>query len=368
MKKLCLAMVLVLMFSFLLMGCTKEEPVKQEEPKSEASNNESVDNKTDEPTEFVVSTWGYNEDKLRKNIFEPFEKANNVKIVLEVGNNADRLNKIRVSENSKIDVIFLANSFAIQGVSEGLFEEINRDNIPNLNQIYDLAKAPLGEKYGPAYTLNRTGIVYDSDMVDKKIESWKDLWNKEFESNASIPEITTTAGPSMVIMAANTVGADALEDSDKAFEALGKLKPNLVKTYGKSSEIVNMFAQGEIAVAAVQDFAFGRIKDAVPTAEWVDPQDGAFANLNTINIVKGTKNKEIAEKFIDWCLSEEVQKANAIDKVDSPVNVNVKLSEEEAEGLTYGKELINSLKVVDWVKVNELKTDWIDRWNREVIN
>lgn len=364
MKKLCLVMAFVFMFSFLLIGCAKEGPVKQEEQKNE----ENVGAKPEEPTEFVVSTWGYNEDKLRKNIFKPFEKANNVKIILEVGNNADRLNKVRASENSKIDVIFLANSFAIQGVSEGLFEEINRDNIPNVNQIYDLAKAPLGEKYGPAYTLNRTGIVYDSDMVDKKVESWKDLWDKGFESNASIPEITTTAGPSMVIMAGNTVDADALENSNAAFEALGKLKPNLVKTYGRSSEVVNMFAQGEIVVAAVQDFAFGRIKDAVPTAEWVNPQEGAFANLNTINIVKGTKNKELAEKFIDWCLSEEVQRANAIDKVDSPINVNVELSEEEAKGLTYGKELIDSLKVVDWVKVNELKTEWIDRWNREVIN
>lgn len=365
MKKICFILALVLMLSFTLAGCTKNEAPQ---PATTEGENTQAEEVTGEPTEFIVSTWGYNEDKLRKNVFEPFEKANNVKIVLEVGNNSDRLNKIRASKNSKIDVIFLANSFAIQGVEEGLFEEVNRANIPNAENIYDLAKAPLGENYGPAYTLNRTGIVYDSESVDFEVKSWKDLWNNKLESNVAIPTITTTAGPSMVVMAGQTVEADALENADKAFEALVALKPNLVKTYGRSSEAVNMFAQGEIVMAAAQDFAFGRIKEAVPSAVWVNPSEGAFANLNTINIVKGTENKELAEKFIDWCLSEEVQKANALDKVDSPVNTGVKLTDEEAAGLTYGEDLINSLKVIDWTKVNAVKADWIDSWNSKINN
>ncbi|WDV46302.1 ABC transporter substrate-binding protein [Clostridiaceae bacterium M8S5] len=362
MKKLYLIMTLVVVMSFAIIGCKKDDA-----PDKNKDSNAQSEVKG-EPTEFIVSTWGYNEDKLRKNVFEPFEKANNVKIVLEVGNNSDRLNKIRASKNSNIDVIFLANSFAIQGVEEGLFEKINRDNIPNLKNIYDLAKAPLGEEYGPAYTLNKTGIVYDSESVDLEIKSWKDLWNEKLKDNVAIPNITTTAGPSMVVMAGAKANIDALENSDAAFEALVALKPNLVKTFGRSSEAVNMFAQGEIAVVAIQDFAFGRIKESTPTAVWVNPTEGAFAGLNTVNIVKGSKNKELAEKFIDWCLSEEVQMANAVDKVDSPVNINVKLTDEQAQGLTYGEELIKSIKVLDWTKINGVKAKWVENWNNKMNN
>lgn len=324
--------------------------------------------KDTEPTVLVVSTWGFNEDALRRNVFEPFEKANNVEIVLEVGNNADRLNKIRMKEESEVDLIILAESFAIKGIKEGLFETINRNNIPNIQNIHEFAQMPNGENYGPAYTLNRTGIVYDAAMLDFEVASWADLWRSELANNLSIPGITTTAGPAMVLLAGDLVGENPLENSDAAFAKLVELKPNLVKTYARSSELVNMFIQGEIIAGVAQDFAFGRIKEAVPTAVWVDPKEGAFANLNTINIVKGTNNKELAEKLIDWWLSEEVQRANALDKIDSPVNVNVMLTEEEAAGLTYGDELISSLQIIDRNKVNIVINDWINRWNREVAN
>ena len=323
----------------------------------------------DEVRELVVSTWGFNEDVLRKNVYEPFEKEHNVKIVLDVGNNGDRLNKIRtMGENAGIDIIFLAESFAIQGIEEGIFEEINRENIPNLENIYELARAPHGENYGPAYTLNRTGIIYNEAEVDFEINSWEDLWNEALNNNISIPEITTTAGPAMVVAAGKVAGVDALSNTEAAFDKLAEIRPNLVKTYGLSSELVNMFTQGEIVAGVAQDFAYGNILAAVPSVKWVNPSEGAFANLNTINIVKGSENIDLAELFIDWMLSEEVQLANALDGIDSPVNVNVELTEEEAEGLTYGKDLIDSLIVIDGMKVNELKAQWIDTWNREILN
>lgn len=361
MKKIFKMTAVLAILTGLLAGCGG----KKEETTTEAAATEA---KSAAPTELVISTWGYNEDKLRENLFGPFEKANNVKIILETGNNSDRLNKIRTLDSTKVDLIFLAEAFAVQGINEGLFEEINRENIPNVKDIYEMAQAPNGEKFGPAYTLNRTGIIYDTASVDMEVSSWADLWNAEFESNAAIPEITTTAGPSMVITAGNLAGSNVFADSSAAFEKLVELKPNLVKTYGRSSELANMFTQGEIVIGVAQDFAYGRIKGALPTAKWVNPKEGSFANLNTINIVKGSKNKELAEKFINWALSEELQKANALSKIDSPVNVKVELSAEEAEGLTYGKELIESLKGTDTMKVNEVLTQWIDKWNREVSN
>ncbi|MBZ4688669.1 MAG: putative spermidine/putrescine transport system substrate-binding protein [Clostridia bacterium] len=349
---------IIVIFGLLLMGCGTQENAGEDQ-KSEGSQ--------DEPQTLVISTWGFNEDKFRENVFEPFEKQHNVKIVLEVGNNADRLNKIRMNKNSDVDVIYLAHSFAMQGAEEGLFEKINRENIPNINQIYEIAKAPLGEDYGPAYTLNRIGIVYNSETVKTPIESWSDLWKEEFKNSVSIPDINTTSGPTIIFAAGDKIGVKVQENAEACLEEVKKLKPNLVKAYARSSEFINMFTQGEVSVGIAMDFAFGNIKKAVPAAQWVDPREGSFANMNIVNIVKGTDNKELAEKFINWLLSEEVQRANAIDKLDSPVNVNVELTEEEAQGLTYGKNLIESLRPIDWKYVNSVMPEWIDIWNREIL-
>ncbi len=347
MKKLACLLTSILVSTIALSGCGS---------KGSTSSKDTV--------KLVVSTWGYNEDKLRKNVFEPFEKANNCKIVLEVGDNSERLNKLKTAQSGQIDVIFLADSYSMEGIQQGLFEKINKDNVPNLKNIYDVAKSTMGDGYGPAYTINRTGIIYDSKAISKPITSWKDLWSADFKGKISIPEITSTAGPALMQTAADKAGTSLDAGLDKAFTEITALKPNVVKTYSKSSDFVNMFTQGEIVVGVGQDFVFGKIKQAIPTAKWAELTDGNYANLNTINIVKGSKNKELGEKLINFWLSEQVQKADAIDKIDSPVNTNVTLTDKEAEGLTYGKNVINNLKVIDWKKYNSIKTNIIDKWNK----
>ncbi|KNF07875.1 hypothetical protein CLPU_11c00440 [Gottschalkia purinilytica] len=71
---------------------------------------------------------------------------------------------------------------------------------------------------------------------------------------------------------------------------------------------------------------------------------------------------------MNWILSEEVQKAQALDKIDSPTNKKVKLTNEEAEGLIYSKKAIESLNTLDWKYVNKSMERWIERWNKEIGN
>ena len=53
----------------------------------------------------------------------------------------------------------------------------------------------MGEGYGPPYTFNRLGIVYDSAFRDVEIKSIADLWNPELAGSIAVPEMTTTSGP-----------------------------------------------------------------------------------------------------------------------------------------------------------------------------
>ena len=311
----------------------------------------------------VISTWGFNGDLLEEHLFAPFEAEHGVDIVLETGNNADRLNKVQIRGGSEIDLIYLASPFAQLGVDAGVFAEIDRSMIPNLEQIYELAQAPHGEAYGPAYSVGRYGIIYDTAAVETPITSWEDLWRPEFEGRASIPDINTTAGALLVIYAGERVGVDAFEDPDAAFASLAELAPNVLTTYNRSSVLANMFAQGEVVVAAAQDFVFSRIQESVPTAAWAELDEGAFANLNTINIIAGSDQIELAHTFINWALSEGTQTALAVAAVDAPINTNVELTPEQAAIWTYGADVIASLRTVDPAAIAGVQDAWITRWN-----
>lgn len=312
----------------------------------------------------VISTWGFSADFFKSEVYAPFEKEHNVEIVVDSGNNADRLNKIRQGK-SDVDIIFLSDYFAQQAIQEGLLDKIDRSKIPNLDKIYDIAKAPLGEDYGPAYAIGRLGIAYNPKLVSGNITSWGDLWGAPFAKKLTLPNITSTAGPMVVDMASKVAGNKEFNEG-AAFKKLAELSPNVVKFYDKTSEFVNMFGQGEIAGGPIMEMYFKDLKAAVPDAKFVSSAEGAYAIMNTVNIVKGSDQKQLAEQFINWILSKQVQEASAKAKVDSPVNKEVVLSGANTEGITYGTDVVEKLIKLDMSFVNKNIKTWTARWNREV--
>jgi putative spermidine/putrescine transport system substrate-binding protein len=310
----------------------------------------------------TISWWGYNGDKLNANIVEPFKKICGCDIVFETGNNADRLNKLKLRGGKGVDVIYLTDSYSQIGIAEGLFQKVDAAKLTNLADLYDLAKDPQGG-YGPAYTIGRVGIVYDAAKVNPAISSWNDLWREDLKSAVTLPGITTTAGPMVVLQAAKHAGVDAFSDTDKAFAAIEALKPNVAKNYNTGSELVNLISTGEAKVAIAQDFTLVSMKAAVPTMTWASLSDGDIATLNTVNIPSGSENVELAHQFINFILSKDVQQLEAEQGVDAPVSTKVSLTPEQAKIWTYGADMIAKLNRLDYVKLNEAKTDWIDGWN-----
>lgn len=311
---------------------------------------------------FTVSWWGFNGDALQEIIIDPFQEMCSCEVVFETGNNADRLSRLQLREGEGVDVIYLTDRFSQLGIELGLFQPVDRAQVPNIDQIYDLAQAPQGE-YGPAYTIGRVGIVYNADEVAEPITSWNDLWREDLASQVSLPGITTTAGPMVVLRAAERAGVDAYGDTDAAFAGVAEIVPNVLTNYNTGSEMINLFSTGEITVSMAQDFALGRLQAAVPSVVWADLEDGDIATLNTINIPTGSENVDLAHMFLNFVLSAEIQQTLAERGVDAPVNTNVDLTPEQAAPWTYGDEMISSLNRVDYVPMNAALDDWINRWN-----
>lgn len=310
----------------------------------------------------VISWWGFNGEKLDEFIVQPFQEQCGCELIFETGNNADRLNKVKIRGGKGVDVIYLTDAFSQIGIDEGLFQKIDRAKVPNLEGLYPLAQDPQGG-YGPAYTIGQVGIVYDSAKVNPPITKWDDLWRDDLKGQLSLPGITTTAGPMVVMIAGEKAGTNAFDNADPAFAEIEALKPNVVKNYNTGSEMINLFSTGEITVSLTQDFSVGQLRAAVPTIEWAQLEDGAIATLNTVNIPTGAANVDLAYQFINFILDPARQKLLAQNGVDAPVAASVELTPEEAAQWTYGEEEVSSLQRIDYSKMNAAKTAWIDRWN-----
>ncbi len=310
----------------------------------------------------TISWWGFNGEKLDKFVVKPFEAQCGCTLVFETGNNADRLNKIKIRDGGGVDVIYLTDNFSQIGIEEGLFQKVDRSKLTNLAGIYELAQDPQGG-YGPAYTLGRVGIIFDSSKVNPPITKWADIWRDDLKGHLSLPNVTTTSGPMVVMIAGEQAGTDAFADSGPAFEKIRALKDGVVKNYNSGSELVNLFSTGEVTASIAQDFTLGQLQAAVPTITWANLEDGAIATLNTVNIPKGAAEVELAHQFINFILDPALQQTLAENGVDAPVVKSVTLTPEQAKQWTYGAETINSLKRLDYGKLNAAKAAWIDEWN-----
>lgn len=315
-----------------------------------------------EGQELRVSTFAFNAELLQKNVYDPFEAATGAKLIVEGGKNAERATKVKEAPDS-YDVIIIGDSFVADLIQDGIIDTVDSSKITNLDALYDKAKAPLGEEYGPAYTFNRLGIVYDKTTCPIEITSWEDLFSPELEDSIAIPDITTTTGPLFYYGIAKMAGLTPGQDDDAIFAKLEELKPNVMKTYTSANDTITMLNQGEISVAILLDYVYTTARSASEDYIWVDPAEGVYSGFNMVNIVKGCQNRELAEAFLDFYISKEVQLAEALDGVDSPVRSDIELTPEQSANFTYGKEMIDGLLIPDWSVIVENKADWTAKWN-----
>lgn len=309
-----------------------------------------------------ISTFSFNAELVQKNIYDPFMEATGCELIVDTGKNAERVTKIKESPEN-YDIVVIGDAFIADLIDAGLIDTVDTASLTNLDAVYDNAKAPFGEGYGPAYSFNRLGIVYDKSTCPIEITSWADLWNPELADSIAIPDITTTSGPLMYYSVAKMAGLTPGTDDEAILAKFEELKPNIMKTYTSANDTITMLNQGEISVAVLLDYSYTAAQSASDDYVWVDPAEGVYSGFNAVNIIKGCQNKELAQAFVDFYISQEVQLAEALDGVDAPVRTDVELTPEQAANFTYGKEMIDNLLIPDWSVINANKADWIAKWN-----
>ena len=325
----------------------------------------------------TVSIWGFNLDVLEENVFAPFEEMYNVDIVLDTGNNSDRLARLQAEgENTDIDVVHFATQFTHMANEEGLLQPYDGDMLENLDEVYDWAQDPLGNQAGVGYTVNSLSLIYRSDLIEAEVTSWADLLRDDVAGYVSIPEMSTTFGPATLIMIDRALAMQEMDegeepaeisyDADAAWEALPQLADNLVTTYIRSSALTTLVQEEEVWVAPYASFAIGNLINTGHDLSTVVPEEGVVGQTNMISITAASDQVELAHAYIDWFISHDVQEAEALDLIDSPVNATVELPEDICALLTCG-EMLDTMIVLDQAQVSDRLEDWLERWNEIMV-
>ncbi|MBQ7896433.1 MAG: spermidine/putrescine ABC transporter substrate-binding protein, partial [Oscillospiraceae bacterium] len=213
------------------------------------------------------------------------------------------------------DVVIPSDYMIARMSNEGMLLPLNFDNIPNYKYInegfHGLYYDP-EDKYTVPYTYGVVGIIYNANVVDEAdAHGWELLWNEKYAGDI----LQFNNSRDAFATAQYKLGLDVNNVDhalwEQALDELMKQRP-LVKSY-VMDEIYNMMESGEAAIAAYYAGDYFTMLDA--QAEDVDlkfyyPEPTNYF-VDAMCIPSCCQNKELAEIFINYMLSEEAAVANA---------------------------------------------------------
>ena len=228
--------------------------------------------------------------------------------------NEDMYSKISSGAVS-YDVIIPSDYMIARMAAEGLLLPLNFDNIPNYQYIEDTFKGLYydpNDQYSIPYTYGVVGVIYDANVVDEAdIGGWDLMWNEKYAGKILQFNNSRDAFGTAMYKLGIDVNTTDKASWDKAYDELLAQRP-LVKSY-VMDEIYNMMESGEAAIGAYYAGDYFTMVDA--QSENVDLQFYYPENTNfyvdAMCIPSCAQNKELAEIFINYMLSEDAAIANA---------------------------------------------------------
>jgi putative spermidine/putrescine transport system substrate-binding protein len=305
-------------------------------------------------------------DGWRKTVIEPFERANpGVRIRVVEGLTYQSVALMRAQKgNPTVDVIMMDDVAATEAAAEGLVHPLSLETVPNLQQIYPDFRVS-GDAYTKIYYVPEV-IAYNTEMVKTPPTSWQDLWDAKYKGRLAVYNLDGAVGM-MFFLIVNEMAGGTIENADPGFAAMRKLKPDVLTYPTQHAQVSQLFTQGDIVIAPwVSDRANTLRQGGAPIA-WSMPKEGSVMAEGTLAISKGTKNLDIALKYVNFAIEAGVQADNARTFFIAPVNREAKLDETTARIVPNGAEALKVIRRPDWKSVNQHRAQWIDRWNREII-
>ena len=313
----------------------------------------------------VFATFTGSWEEAHKDVLVPaFRKATGAEMVLDPMLSVDQIAKVKASlNNPPIDVMLHDPGPALVAIDQGLVEPYPVAESKNYGDLISEAQVATG----PAAFFQVVGLTYNPDKVKTPPSSWADIWKPEFKGRVCITNMNSTLGTGFLVEIARMHGGSEA-NVDAGFQAIKDLKPNIAAVAANPGQLATLYQQGQVDIGPGNFNAIQILKARGVPVEFVSPKEGAIAFKTTIHIVKNSPNKELAFKLIEAAISPEVQeKLMNSPYLIVPTNGKVKMAGEVAKVLASSvDDLKKKFVFQDWKKINEQRSAWIERFNREI--
>ena len=242
------------------------------------------------------------------------------------------------------DVVVPSDYMIERMIAEDMLAELNFDNIPHIGNIHSdffgegaqFDYYDPDNKYAVPYMYGMIGIIYNTSMVEEAdVGSWNLMWNEKYAGNILQFNNSRDAFGTAQYFKGLDVNSNNKAEWAEALALLKDQKP-ILQGY-VMDEIFNKMENGSAAIAAYYAGDFLSMYENNEDLEFFYPAEGTNLYVDAMCVPKSSQNKEIAERYIDFMLTEIPAVANAEYTYYASPNSVVRDNEEY-------KEYMNSIK------------------------
>lgn len=267
---------------------------------------------TTDAGELFVYNWGeyFDPDALAM-----FEEETGIKVTYDEYETNEVMYPIIANGAADYDLVCPSDYMVQRMISEGLLEEINFENIPNIkyvDQEYMDASKEFDEnnKFSVPYLWGTVGILYNKTMVKEPVDSWGILWDSKYKDNILMQKSVRDAfGITLKYLGYSLNSTDEKELEQAKQKLIEQKQSGVVQAY-VVDEVRDKMIGNEAAIGVIYSGEALTCQAANPDLEYVIPKEGSNLWIDSWVIPKGAKNKENAEKFLDFLCRPEIAKMN----------------------------------------------------------
>ncbi len=268
---------------------------------------------SEKKTTIRVYNWG---EYIADGVLEQFEEETGIRVEYDTFNDNESLYaKVKNAGSDSYDIIVPSDYMIKKMIDEDMLAQINYDNIPNIvnldPQYQNLSYDPQSA-YSVAYLTDMVGILYNIDETGREITSLKDLFDPAFARKVCmLDSIRDTIGLTLKSLGYSMNDTDP-EHVAQARDMLLAQKPNVL-AYG-TDELAPKVMSGAAAMAMVYlGEGMTALEEQPENMRFAIPSEGTNRAVDAFVILKTSKNKEAAEKFINFMLRPDIALKNSVE-------------------------------------------------------
>ncbi|MEW6500718.1 MAG: polyamine ABC transporter substrate-binding protein [Thermodesulfobacteriota bacterium] len=250
----------------------------------------------------VLLNWP---DYMDPSLIKTFEAKYNARVrevFYETEANMDQL--LAYTGGKKYDLLVASHTKVPSLVRRGWLAPVERDLVPNLRHL-DTGKLPRDEdlvRYAVPHLWGTVGIAFRKDLVREKVTGWRQLMRPGEELRGGIlmiEDVRDTVGAALKSLgySLNSQNPAELAEAEKLLLA----QRPYVKKYGympinRKSGLIS----GHYRMAMVYSGDALTLADLSPDVAYVTPEEGTALWLDSIMVLKDSRQRTLAFRFINF--------------------------------------------------------------------